>query len=203
MTVVVDYGLGNKGSILNMLQRIGHPGRISAVAEEIRTADRLILPGVGAFDRGMTGLREAGLEGPIREAVAGGARLLGICLGAQMLFEGSEEGVLPGLGLIKGRVIKFRQPTEGNALRIPHMGWNMAMPQGEQILFKGMGDAPRFYFVHSYHFAPTDAADVAATTVHGVSFASAVARANVSGVQFHPEKSHRFGMALLTNFSQN
>lgn len=201
MTVVVDYGLGNKGSILNMLQKIGHPGRVTAAADDIRSAERLILPGVGAFDHGMTRLRDAGLEAPIKEAVANGAKLLGICLGAQMLFEGSEEGVLPGLALIKGRVIRFRPTTDGATLRIPHMGWNVAVQQGDQPLFKGMDSAPRFYFVHSYHFAPTDAADVAATTVYGSTFASAVAHGRISGVQFHPEKSHRFGMALLTNFS--
>jgi len=202
MTIVVDYGLGNKGSVLNMLQKIGHPGRMTTAADEVRSAKRLILPGVGAFDHGMARLRDAGLEAPIKEAVANGAGLLGICLGAQMLFDGSEEGELPGLGLISGRVIKFKQPADG-ALRIPHMGWNVAVPRGDQPLFEGMDDSPRFYFVHSYHFAPTDEADVAATTVYGSTFASAVARGRVSGVQFHPEKSHRFGMALLTNYSKS
>jgi imidazole glycerol-phosphate synthase subunit HisH len=199
MTLVIDYGMGNLGSVLNMIRRVGGDARASSNAEEVRSAEKLILPGVGAFDAGVSALRNSGLGEAIRYAVGhNGALLLGICLGMQLLLESSEEGVLPGLALAPGRVRRFQVESQG--LRVPHMGWNVVRPKRPSKLLDVGAEEQRFYFVHSYFAECDDEKDVAGVTHYGQDFTSALERGSVLGVQFHPEKSHRFGMAVLKRF---
>jgi imidazole glycerol-phosphate synthase subunit HisH len=199
MTLIIDYGMGNLGSVLNMIRRVGGDARASSSVEEVRSAERMILPGVGAFDAGASALRKAGLDEAIRDAVRhNGALLLGICLGMQLLLESSEEGTLPGLALAPGRVRRFQ--VEGQGLRVPHMGWNVVRPIRPSKLLDVGDEEQRFYFVHSYFAECDDSADVAGVTHYGHDFTSALERERVFGVQFHPEKSHRFGMAVLKRF---
>lgn len=198
MLVIVDYKMGNLGSIANMLKKIGHSSVISSDIETIVKAEKIILPGVGAFDKAMENLSNLNLiETLNKKALVDKVPVLGICLGMQLLANRSEEGILPGLSWINGNIIKFK--IENN-LRVPHMGWNLVHKNKEHPLFQGMNETPRFYFVHSYHFSCSDSADVLATTNYGYDFTSVVCRNNIAGVQFHPEKSHRFGMQLLKNF---
>lgn len=198
MLYVIDCGIGNIGSILNMLKHVGCQARRIDDPKDLAAAGRIILPGVGAFDAGMHRLQETGFLPVIQEKARDGVPLLGICLGMQILFDSSEEGVLPGLGLIPGRVRRFNA-ADCPGLRVPHIGWARATPAPGTALFRGL-EENRFYFVHSYH-AVCDSAYVAATAWHGYEFPAAVARGNVLGTQFHPEKSHRFGMRILQNFA--
>lgn len=200
--VVVDYGVGNLGSIVNMLHRIGSEAVVSNDAATVGKADRLILPGVGAFDPAMGRLRESGLvEHLYRRVVEECAPLLGICLGMQLLTERSEEGRLPGLGWIPAETVRFRFPEGVTDLRIPHVGWNTVEPRPGAPLFESAPPDRRYYFAHSYHVRCRDERHVLATTRHGVEFHSAVRRDNIFGTQFHPEKSHRYGMDLLRAFA--
>jgi len=196
---VVDYGMGNIGSIVNMLHRLGVKAATDAAA--IEHADKLILPGVGAFDSGLRNLAEKDLTPSLRSRVIGaGVPVLGICLGMQLMTKGSEEGEMVGLGWIDARTIKLRFDKENASLRIPHMGWNTITAARSCPLLEGLGEESRFYFVHSYHVQPGDDNTVAARTFYGRDLVSVVHRGNIFGVQFHPEKSHRFGMAVLKNF---
>lgn len=202
MIVIIDYKMGNLGSILNMLKKIGAPGIISSDTDAIRQADKLILPGVGAFDNGMKNLDDLGLIPVLSEIVLQErAPILGICLGMQLMTNSSEEGKLPGLGWIDAKTVRFRHDPS-NDLKIPHMGWNTVSVRKESALFRDMFPEPRFYFVHSYHAVCEDPADVLTVTPHGYEFASAFQHGNIIGVQFHPEKSHKFGMRLLRNFAE-
>lgn len=204
MIAVVDCGMGNVASIANMLKRVGQPSRITSDPAEIAAAPKLILPGVGAFDTGIRNLRERGLEAVLRErALVARVPVLGICLGMQLLGRGSEEGALEGLGWLDARSVRFAPDAADPGLKVPHMGWNTLAARKPSRLLEGLDGAPRFYFVHSYHLVPARAEDVLAETVHGRPFASAVEAGNLLGVQFHPEKSHRFGMRLLRNFAEN
>lgn len=200
MIKIVDYDAGNIASIANMLNRLGADSVIVSKPAELIAGDKVILPGVGAFDTGARNLTERGLRAAITElANAGTIQVLGICLGMQLLFDRSEEGVLPGLGLIGGSVARFR--FESREFKVPHMGWNIVRPRRKSWLFGQDGSSEeRFYFVHSYHAICNDQTDVAAETTYGYSFCCAVERGNVAGVQFHPEKSHRFGLSLLRRF---
>jgi glutamine amidotransferase len=199
MVIIIDYGMGNIASVLNMICYIGGEARISVSPDEVRDADTLILPGVGAFDAGITALRERGLDAAIIEAVTrNGASILGICLGMQILMESSQEGHLPGLALVPGNVKRFSVHDKG--LRVPHMGWNGVNPTRPSVLFDQSLAEQRFYFVHAYHVECADSQDIAGTTHYGYHFTSAIERGRVMGVQFHPEKSHRSGMALLRRF---
>ena len=198
MLAVVDYGVGNQGSVLNMYRRLGVEAVRIATAAEVEAAERLVLPGIGAFDHCMRRLREAGLERPLRAAVTRGMPLLGICVGMQMLLDGSDEGTEPGLGLVRGRAVRFPP----GALKVPHMGWNSVRWLGDDVLNDSLRDEARFYFVHSYHAVCADPESVLGTTVYGGEFASVIRAGRVFGVQFHPEKSHRFGLALLGNFGR-
>ena len=170
----------------------------TSVPSGFLSCDGAVLPGVGSFDAGIIALKERSLDIAVKSAVKeNGSLLLGICLGMQLLFDSSEEGSLPGLGLIPGHVCYFQLKDE--KLRVPHMGWNIVKPKRSSILFD-IEDEHRFYFVHSYHVNCLNAKDVSATTHHGYDFVSATESGNVMGVQFHPEKSHRFGMALFKKF---
>ncbi len=203
MIVIVDYGMGNLKSIQNMFKKVGVAVKIASSHDEIMTADKLILPGVGAFDNAMKNLNEMKLIPVLREKVlAEKTPTLGICLGMQLLTERSEEGTLPGLGWIKGETKRFAFTGENAKLRIPHMGWNTVEICKESKLFADMYDEPRYYFVHSFHVVCTDDSDSLCKTEYGYAFTSAVERGNIYGAQFHPEKSHKFGMKLLKNFAE-
>ncbi len=199
MTVsIVDYGLGNLGSVVNMLKRAGTDARLVSTPEELLASERVLLPGVGAFDEGMTRLNRQDLVTPLQDFAASGRPLFGICLGMQLLLDGSEEGQAAGLGLIPGRSVRF---LESEGLRIPHMGWNTVDPTRDDPLVGGLPEDSRFYFVHSYRVVPERREDELATTEYSVRFASMVRSGNVMGAQFHPEKSHAFGMSILKNFA--
>ena len=200
MIHVVDYGTGNIGSVINMIRKVGGDVLASGDAQKLVHAEKLLLPGVGSFDNAMQKLTSLGLPEVIKAKVRTGTPLLGICLGMQLLADGSEEGSLPGLGLIPGRVRRFAFGPPQGALKIPHMGWNRIKVRKAHPLVNGLDDASRFYFVHSYHYECTDEADVLLETSYGYGFASGIQRENVMGVQFHPEKSHRYGMQLMKNF---
>jgi glutamine amidotransferase len=205
MIAIIDYGMGNPASIKNMLCRLGHRAEMTRTPPDAARADRIILPGVGAFDEGMTRLGELGWPDCLRAEASGGGRpLLGICLGMQLLFTSSEEGRLPGLGLVDGAVVKFRFGSEITpSPRIPHMGWRSISSAGTAPgLFAGLEQEARFYFVHSYHCRCDRPEQIAASADYGFRFTCAVRRDRLYGVQFHPEKSHRYGMRLLDNFAR-
>jgi glutamine amidotransferase len=197
--VIVDYGSGNPASVLNMVRKSGGSATISREPQDIADATKMILPGVGAFDHGVNRMRELGLFDPFRAKAESGIPVLGICVGAQLLGKGSEEGQLPGLGLVDVAIKKFVAPA-GTELRIPHVGWNTVNVRKDNPLIPPSGEEQRFYFTHSYHPVCGNEGDVLATADYGYGFAAAFSHGNVYGVQFHPEKSHRFGMALIRNF---
>lgn len=197
---IVDYGMGNVGSILNMLQRLGHRAEVCKSLRDIREADALVLPGVGAFDTAMQKLRTTGMAEVLTEAVMGRqVPVLGICLGMQLLGKSSEEGDEAGLGWIDASTIRFSFGDESR-LRLPHMGWNEVLVPKPSMLFNDASEVHRFYFVHSYYVRCAKSETIAATACYGHEFCAAVAQANVFGTQFHPEKSHSFGLRLLDRF---
>lgn len=201
MTIhVIDYGMGNLASVLNILKKVGQDAVLAARPEDLSEASRLVLPGVGAFDAGVRNLHDRGLWEVVDRKVRQGTPILGICLGAQLFAEASEEGSLPGFGWFAAKVVRFRT-AEHPTLRVPHMGWNELDVVGDHPFLRSTAH-PRFYFVHSYHFECAEERDVAATTVHGYRFAAAILKRNMFGVQFHPEKSHKFGMRLLEEFAR-
>jgi glutamine amidotransferase len=204
MIGILEYGMGNVGSIKNMLNRISVASEMVTDANLLDRYDRLILPGVGSFDAGMTKLDQSGLRTRLNELAAQGMPILGICLGMQLLGRRSEEGKLPGLGWIEADVVRFTVDAAlaTARLKVPHMGWNVVTPVNEPRLFQNLLTEPRFYFVHSYHMACDDPADVIAWVNYGGQVTAAVRHGNIHGVQFHPEKSHKFGMKLLENFSR-
>lgn len=204
MTIrIVDYGMGNVGSIANMVRKLGAASEVTSDPDEIATADSLVLPGVGAFDVAMDTLRSSGLIEPLERAVrARGVPTLGICLGMQLLASSSEEGVSAGLGWVPGRVTRLVAEGPDGPLRIPHMGWSTVVRTRAQTRVPALGaDGARYYFVHSYAFRCDDPSDQLGESSYGHPFTSAVERDNVLGVQFHPEKSHRHGLALLADFA--
>jgi glutamine amidotransferase len=203
MIVIVDYGMGNLGSVVNMLKKGGAQAVISSDPKVIAPASKLILPGVGAFDSGMRNLAERGLVTLLHQKVLEEkVPILGLCLGMQLLTKNSEEGQLSGLGWLDATTVRFRFSQEKSDLKIPHMGWNSIQIKKKSPLFTDLPSEPRFYFVHSYYVICQDIEDVAATTGYGFDFASVVWRENIMGVQFHPEKSHNFGLRLLKNFAE-
>ncbi|MDP3947254.1 MAG: imidazole glycerol phosphate synthase subunit HisH [bacterium] len=203
MIAIIDYQTGNIGSILNMLKKIGAEASVVSDAKGITEADKLILPGVGAFDTGMRNLEQLNLVPLLNAEVKNRKKpILGICLGMQLLAKKSEEGVLDGLAWLDAKVIKFAFGEEHRNLKIPHMGWNTIVPKRESPLLAGLDSSARFYFVHSYHLKCGEPDDVAATTMYGYEFPSVVQRENIYGVEFHPEKSHKFGIRLLKNFAE-
>jgi glutamine amidotransferase len=201
MIVIVDYRAGNLVSIRNMLRRLGHDCAISGEADDILAAEKLILPGVGHFDYGMNQLRNSGLVDALRRrVVTEETPLLGICLGAQLLTKRSDEGTEPGLGWFDAETVAFDQTRLTSRLRIPHMGWADVRTERETKLFADMPPEARFYFVHKYHMTCRSPDDVIVWARHGYDFIAGIERGNIAGVQFHPEKSHKFGMRLLDNF---
>jgi len=200
MLMIVDIGVGNLGYIVNMFKKVGVKAVASDNPEDFLSAEKIVLPGVGAFDEGMRRLEEGGFIGPLNQKVLDEKTpVIGICLGSQLLGKSSEEGVRPGLGWIDMEVVRFAR-EEG--LRVPHMGWNVVKPKSNNGLFAGVEGELRYYFVHTYHMKCANPKDIAGTTHYGLDFTSAVHHKNIYGVQFHPEKSHRFGAALLKNFAE-
>lgn len=201
MIAIVDYGTANVGSMANMLKKVGAESTITSDADVIARASKIILPGVGAFDAGMRNLVERGLIAVLREQVLErGTPFLGVCLGMQLIMRRSEEGDSDGLGWLPGNVVRFRSGADAPSLKVPHMGWNTTELERQDPLFAGLNGDSRFYFVHSFYVTCNPDITLARTT-YGTSFVSAVRRGNIAGVQFHPEKSHRYGMQLLRNFA--
>lgn len=203
MIRIVDYGVGNIQAFMTMFKRLGLDATRARTADELEGASRLILPGVGAFDHAMTLLNQSGLRPRLEEMVVGRqVPVLGICVGMQMLAAGSDEGELPGLGWVPGRVRGFATHPGSMNLPMPHMGWNDVKVRPGHKLFTGFEPSPRFYFLHSYYFDAEDKTDVAATAEYGHDFDCIVSRGHIHGVQCHPEKSHHFGAQLLKNFAE-
>ncbi len=197
---VIDYGVNNVGSVMNALRRVGAAPTLARSEADLANAEAMVLPGIGAFDTGVKNLRELGLFDAIKARVAADVPILGICLGMQLLTKGSEEGTLEGLSLIDASTKRFAFEGAARDLKIPHMGWHDTHCK-DTALFDGLlGDDTRFYYVHSYHVVCNDPADVAATCDYGLEFASALHRGKVYGTQFHPEKSHRFGLRVFANY---
>jgi glutamine amidotransferase len=201
MIAIADYGMGNLGSIRNMFRKVGAAAEVTSDPAVLARAERVVLPGVGAFDHGMRSLEERGLlEVLNRKALQERVPVLGVCLGMQLMTERSAEGTLPGLGWIEGETVAFDRSAQPRLHRM-HMGWNTLDTQQPHPLLDALGDDPRFYFVHAYHVACRHQRNVLATTTYAYPFTSAVVDGNVVGLQFHPEKSHRFGMAVFRAFA--
>jgi len=201
--VIIDFGVGNLGSIANMLKKIGVGSITSSDTDVIENADKLILPGVGSFDEGVQHLCDLNLISVLnKKVIQDRVPILGICLGMQLFTKRSEEGELPGLGWIDAETVKFDFTSEAKKLTVPHMGWNFVKPVKDSDLFLYINSELRYYFVHSYHVVCERRKDVFSTTNYGIEFVSSIKRDNILGVQFHPEKSHRFGMSFLSRFCE-
>jgi len=206
MISIVDYGAGNLGSVANMLKHIGVENQIISTPAEIELATKILLPGVGSWDNGVSKLKESGLlEALNKRVLEDKVPVLGICLGMQLLFNSSEEGELSGLGWVPGKVVKFDfspEQQQKEKLRIPHMGWNVVTSKKNTNLTQFNDEETRFYFVHSYHVTVDNEEHALMTCHYGYEFICAINSGHIWGVQFHPEKSHKFGMALMKNFSE-
>lgn len=199
MITIVDYGMGNLGSIQNMFKRIGACASITSNLEQIERASKLLLPGIGAFDGAMQRVNESGLRDALdRKALVERVPILGICLGMQLLTRSSEEGRLPGLGWIAASTRRFPAMP---GLKVPHMGWNVVTPTRQSELTKDLPEEARFYFVHSYCVSVDDEQYSILKANYGITFDAAIQHGNIYGAQFHPEKSHKFGMQLVKNFA--
>ncbi len=198
MIVIIDYGMGNLRSVQKAFERVGSQAVISSRPEDVMAADKVVLPGVGAFSACMENLKKFNLIEPIREFIRSGRPFLGICMGLQVLFEEGEEfGVHQGLGILPGKVIRFKL---GKKYKIPHMGWNRILKQRRLSLLADIEDGSYFYFVHSYHVIPKDPEIIATLTDYGRNFVSSVIKDNIVACQFHPEKSQELGLQLLKAF---
>jgi glutamine amidotransferase len=203
MIAIIDYGSGNVGAIANIYKQLKIPHEVTGDLRALESAERYILPGVGAFDATMSYLNKSGMVDLLSEQImVRQKKVLGICVGMQILADSSEEGVLAGLGWIHGRVRKIDGAALPAPPRLPHMGWNSVAPRPGARLFEGVDMARGFYFLHSYYFDAAEALDVAATVQYGRELTCAVARGNVFGMQFHPEKSHANGVAIFRNFAE-
>ena len=202
MIAIVNYGSGNIQAIANIYGRLGAPFTVATNPDDLASAERIILPGVGAFDEAMGELNASGMRRALDDcALVERKPILGICVGMQLLGRSSEEGRAQGLGWIDAEVRRFRATT-GPAIQVPHMGWNTVVPTKSDTLFDGVEIESGYYFLHSYYMSCTDPADVLARTDYGGEFTCAVRRGNICGVQFHPEKSHHWGAQLLKNFAE-
>lgn len=202
MITIVDYGASNARSIVNMLSKLRVPSIVSGEPSAVRKAQRLIIPGVGHFQHGISALMASGMVPALAERVMEHrVPTLGICLGAQLMLQASEESEMEGLGWIAGKSMRFEEARLGPGLRVPHMGWADTVATRDLPPFTPLSKDSRFYFVHSYYFACKDPSDVFLTAKHGETFAAGFAKGNVVGVQFHPEKSHRFGLEFLRAFA--
>jgi glutamine amidotransferase len=202
MIALVDYGLGNIQAFANIYRRLGIEAWAASTPQDLRRASRIILPGVGAFDWAMTRLQESGLRQALDEEVLGAKKpVLGVCVGMQMMATSSEEGTLPGLGWIDASVVKFDTRLLQGKTHLPHMGWNDVAPVSNENLFAGL-DSPQYYFLHSYYIKPRSIENTLATANYGLTFTCSVRNGNVYGTQFHPEKSHQWGIGLLKNFAE-
>jgi glutamine amidotransferase len=202
MITVLDYGLGNVAAFVNIYKRLNLPVKVATTAEQLLGAEKIILPGVGAFDWAMTRLNESGMRECLDDLVMQTKTpVLGVCVGMQMMAKRSDEGKLSGLGWIDAEVKRFDEPGFKQHTHLPHMGWNDVIPRRSDCLFKGL-NFPRFYFLHSYYFSPANSCDILGVTDYCGDFASVVRCANVFGTQFHPEKSHQWGISLLKNFAE-
>lgn len=202
MIGIVDYGLGNIQAIANIYRRLEIPVTAASDPDTLSRAQRIVLPGVGAFDWAMTQLQRSGLRETLDHLVLKERRpVLGICVGMQMLAGRSDEGDTPGLGWLDAEVRLFEDGRFTGPTHLPHMGWNDVRPRTDEALFAGLEQGSRFYFLHSYYFQPNDPSDVTARADYGGEFCCAVRRGHVMGVQFHPEKSHQWGIRLLKNFA--
>lgn len=202
MIALVDYGLGNIQAFANIYRRLGLDVFPARTATELERAQKIILPGVGAFDWAMTRLNESGLRDTLDNLVLNKkVNVLGVCVGMQMMAQRSDEGILPGLGWIEGEVVMLGTSLLKGKTHLPHMGWNDVVPRHNSDLFRGL-DSPQFYFLHSYCMAPIRPADTLATATYGMEFAAAVHSGNIFGTQFHPEKSHQWGIGMLKNFAE-
>lgn len=198
MICIVDYGVGNLGSVYNALKRLGFLVEISSDIEEINNCKGLILPGVGAFKDAMENLHQKGLTECVRQNAYNGKPILGICLGMQLLYEKSyEDGIWDGLGILKGEIIKF-----DNRLKVPHMGWNNLLKNTDDLMTRDIGEDEYVYFVHSYYLNTKQSEEVVFWTEYGIKVPAVVRKNNVIGMQFHPEKSGNTGMKLLKNFGE-
>lgn len=203
MIAIIDYGSGNVGAIANIYKQLKVPHVITGNISELEKAERYVLPGVGAFDTTMNYFRKSGMIDLLNEHVLErGKKVLGICVGMQILAESSEEGLSPGLGWIKGRVRRIDTSALPFAPRLPHMGWNTVNTMQGARLFEGVDAVQGFYFLHSYYVDPTETADIAATVEYGGRITCAVAHENIYGMQFHPEKSHANGVTVFRNFAE-
>jgi glutamine amidotransferase len=201
MITVIDYGIGNIASVINMLQRIGFQAKSSSCPIEIAKAKKIILPGVGSFDAGMANLKAYGLIEALNNfALVQKKPILGICLGAQILGLSSEEGKLPGLGWIEMSIKKFDSNMD---IKIPHMSWRNVEKVADHLILNKIDQHSRFYFVHSYYMSPENKSNILLTAEYGKKFAAGVYKNNIIGLQFHPEKSHKFGMHILRNFAES
>lgn len=201
MIAIIDLNLGNIGSIRNMIKKIGAESVAASTAGDIKEADKIVFPGIGTFDSGMTKLKELGLDGVLRRKVLEqGTPLLSICLGMQLLTKRSDEGKLVGLGWVNAETIRFSPTLDGKPLRIPHIGWNYVSQLKSSKLLEDLEECARFYFVHSYFVSCLNQEDVLTETYYGHPFTSSIEKDNILAVQFHPEKSHKFGMKLFRNF---
>jgi imidazole glycerol-phosphate synthase subunit HisH len=200
MLTIIDYGMGNLGSLANMLKKIQIPAKISSDIADIESAEKLILPGVGSFDHGMQNLDDLNLlEILNKKVVQDRTPILGICLGMQLFTKTSEEGNRTGLGWLDAETVKFTL-NKNSSLKIPHMGWDALNVKKSHFLFKDVKADAMYYFVHSFHLVCNQEADILSTSFYGYDFVSSISRNNIIGVQFHPEKSHKYGMKVLENF---
>jgi imidazole glycerol-phosphate synthase subunit HisH len=203
MIAIVDYGLGNIRAFLNIYRRLNIDATAATTPEQLRNASKVILPGVGSYDHAMERLAQSGMREALDEmALRQRVPILGVCVGMQILGRESAEGALPGLGWIAGRVRRFESAASGEALPVPHMGWNDVRPAARHRLFEGLEEGARFYFLHSYYFECDRDEHTIAVAGYGMDFACAAGAANIVGVQFHPEKSHHYGARLLQNFAE-